>query len=65
MRVVVDNDNCTGCGLCASICPDAFDMGNEGKAVPRHKAIPSWLEQDYEIAAENCPEYAIKIYSQV
>ena len=63
--VIVDNDICTGCGLCASICPDAFDMSNEGKAVPRHKSIPSWYEQEYQNAADNCPENAIKIYCQV
>lgn len=65
MRVVVDNDGCTGCGLCASLCPDAFDMSVEGKATPRHKAIPVWLEQEYQVAADNCPEDAIKVYCQV
>jgi len=65
MRAIVDNNNCTGCGLCASLCPDAFDMNDEGKAIPRHKTIPAWLEQDYEIAADNCPESAIRIFTQV
>lgn len=65
MRVIVDNDCCSGCGLCASLCPDAFDMGTDQKAQPRHKAIPNWLEQEYQIAADSCPEYAIKIFCQV
>ena len=65
MRVIVDNDICTGCGLCASICPDAFDMSTDAQAVPRHKSIPSWYEQEYQNAADNCPENAIKIYCQV
>jgi len=65
MRVLVDNDICTGCGLCASLCPDAFDMGADGKASPRHKAIPTWFEQEYQNAADTCPEAAIKIFCQV
>ncbi len=64
MRVVVD-ECCTGCGLCASICPDAFDMAESGKAAPRHKTVPQYLEHEYEMAAENCPEKAIKIFCQV
>ncbi|MDR0307287.1 MAG: ferredoxin [Chitinispirillales bacterium] len=64
MRVVVD-ECCSGCRLCASICPDAFDMGENGKALPRHKAIPTWLEHAYEIAAQSCPDKAIKIFCQV
>jgi len=64
MRVVVD-ERCSGCRLCASICPDAFDMGDNEKAVPRHKTIPSSLEPEYEIAAQSCPEKAIKIFCQV
>jgi ferredoxin len=65
MRVIVDNMICTGCGLCVSLCPDAFDMGTDGKAAPRHKAIPAWFEQEYQNAAEYCPESAIKIFCQV
>jgi ferredoxin len=65
MRVLVDNDICSGCGLCASLCPDAFDMGADGKASPRHKTIPTWFEQEYQNAADTCPEGAIKIFCQV
>lgn len=64
MRVVVDNDDCTGCGLCASLCPDAFDMSADGKAQPRHKKIPAYIENDYQIAADSCPQDAIKVYTQ-
>ncbi|KMQ50524.1 hypothetical protein CHISP_2517 [Chitinispirillum alkaliphilum] len=64
MRVVVD-ECCSGCGLCASICPDAFDVGENGKATPRHKNIPQYFELEYENAAKYCPEQAIKIFSKV
>ena len=28
----VDKDLCIGCGLCAGIAPDAFAIGDDGKA---------------------------------
>ncbi|MFO8034478.1 MAG: ferredoxin [Candidatus Bipolaricaulota bacterium] len=32
MAVKVDTDLCTGCGLCAQICPDVFELGDDGYA---------------------------------
>ncbi|MDG5815494.1 ferredoxin [Chitinispirillales bacterium ANBcel5] len=64
MRVVVD-ECCRGCGLCASICPDSFDVIDGKKAQPRHKSVPEYLHLSYQIAAQSCPEKAIKIFSQV
>jgi ferredoxin len=64
MRAIVDTGSCTGCGLCASLCPDAFDIGELGKAVPRHKLVPQRFEQDYQYAAESCPEDAIRLFTK-
>jgi ferredoxin len=30
MALKVDTDLCTGCGLCAQICPEVFEMGDDG-----------------------------------
>jgi len=65
MRVVVKNHQCTGCLLCASLWPDAFDMGDEGIAIPRHKVVPSWMEEQYRNAVDSCPEQAIQVFEQV
>ncbi len=32
MTVKVDKDKCIGCSLCANLCPDGFEMGDDGKA---------------------------------
>lgn len=32
VKVTIDQDACTGCGACAAICGDAFELGDAGKA---------------------------------
>lgn len=56
--ISVKKDECTGCGLCVSICPDVFEMDEDDKA----KVLEP--ESDAECtheAAENCPVEAIVI----
>ena len=52
--VKVDKNKCIGCGLCASICPQVFEM-KEGKALVKEaKDLPCVKE-----AIESCPVEAI------
>ena len=30
MKVKVNSDNCIGCGACTAVCPNVFDMADEG-----------------------------------
>jgi len=32
MAATVDKDLCVGCGLCAQVCADVFEMTADGKA---------------------------------
>lgn len=54
------NEDCIGCGLCNSICPEVFSMTNEGFAT----ACPDIPEKQYESvqeAADSCPVSAIEV----
>lgn len=57
MRVNV-NEDCIGCGLCESMCPDVFQMeGDRSKAV---NDSDLYREQAVEAAAA-CPVAAIEV----
>ena len=60
MKVTVDEDTCTGCGACVSICPDVFDMEGD-VAVVKDPAAVAGDEAGCRDAAESCPVEAIAI----
>jgi len=55
----IDKNKCIGCGLCESIAPEVFEIGDDGKAhVKNPKACnkPNCKE-----AVDSCPAQAIKL----
>jgi ferredoxin len=56
----VDPDLCTGCGICEDICPDVFEIGDDGLS---HVIDPNACEDSSccEEAVDECPEGAITI----
>jgi ferredoxin len=61
MKVHVDSELCSGCGPCVEICPEAFELSDEGVAVVKLDPIPSEVEDACREAAEDCPTEAISI----
>ncbi len=61
MNANVDKDTCIGCGLCPSICPEVFEMDDDGKAQAISPDVPEEHEESVKEAAENCPVNAISV----
>lgn len=59
MKAFVDKDICIGCGACTGICPEIFDMDNDGLAVAIVEEVPTELQESAVEAQEGCPVSAI------
>lgn len=60
MKVSVDRELCTGCGLCVDTCPDIFELDGETARV-KVEIVPDAAEECVQQAAEDCPASAIKV----
>jgi ferredoxin len=58
MKVRIDPDLCTGCGLCSDSVPDVFKMGDDIAEVIVAE-VPSNLESAVQEAVDDCPAEAI------
>ena len=55
MKFFVDQDECIGCGMCETICPDVFSMNDDNVS----EAIEGDVAEEFIDAAleaeESCP----------
>lgn len=57
MRIVINEDECTGCGVCEQLCPDVFQIQEDEKA---HVLIQDGCNGcDCQEAVDSCPTEAI------
>jgi ferredoxin len=61
MKAAVDSNVCQGHARCWQICPEFFQLDEEGHAVVPNPEVPRELEQKVREAADNCPERAITV----
>lgn len=58
-KIIIDEDLCEGCETGVSICPDVFELGENGKARVKN---PDALETcNIQEAVDSCPVGAIKL----
>lgn len=60
MKVVIDADSCTSCGLCCDTCPEVFEMGDD-VAIVKVDVVPEDAEDTCRDAVESCPVECIEI----
>ena len=54
------NENCIGCSMCVSICPEVFHMTDENVALANDEILPN-QETTVQEAADSCPVSAIEV----
>ena len=62
MKIKYDRESCQGHNRCYMLAPELFDVDDEGYAVLISDGdVPSELEEKAQLAADNCPEFAITL----
>lgn len=61
MKIDIDPELCTGCGLCVDVCPEVFELNEKDIAELRIEQVPVNLLQACLDAADSCPVEAISI----
>ena len=59
MKFEVDKEKCIGCGACAAICEEIFELSDEGYAEAKDIEVSEDAEEDAVNAMEGCPTSAI------
>jgi ferredoxin len=61
MKAYVNKDECISCGLCPSLCPEVFEMEDDGKAGVITEEVPEGAIDSAKEAEESCPTNAISV----
>lgn len=61
MKVKVNRDSCIGCGACAAICDDVFEIDDEGLSTVKKEEVEEDKKQEVQDAADSCPTGAIEV----
>lgn len=61
MEGFVDKNICIGCGVCVSVCPEVFEMDDDGLAKVLETEIADDLVEGAKDAEGQCPVNAITV----
>lgn len=61
MSVIVDKEKCIGCGLCASVCSEVFELGDDGIAKVKDANGDKKYSDKVKEATDSCPVQAIVV----
>ncbi len=61
MKAKVLDNLCIGCGACAALVPDEFEITDNGTATNINEEIKDENKEIVQEAKENCPTSAIQI----
>ncbi len=71
MKVKVNKDACIGCGACAAICDEIFEINDEGLSEVKVEensenkeefvSVKEELQDEVRDAADSCPTGAIEV----
>jgi ferredoxin len=61
VRVTVDLAKCRGYTACAALCPDVYQLDEDGFAYVDDEVVPPEFEETVEAGADACPERAITV----
>ena len=61
MRIIVDRDKCSGLGICESVAPDFFEIGQDGVMVLREEFVTEDRLEELREACDGCPTEALSL----
>ncbi len=61
MKATIDRSGCISCGLCEEVCPEIFQMAEDGIAEVHCDEVPKEAEDCAIEAQEVCPVSVIKV----
>ena len=61
MKVHVDSEVCAGFGVCLGLCPEVFELHDDGYAIVPVSEVPPELEDKVQLAVSQCPANAISL----
>ncbi|MFA6098091.1 MAG: ferredoxin [Patescibacteria group bacterium] len=56
-KPIVNKELCSGCGTCVALCPDAFELDEDGKS--RVIEQSDYIDLPIQECIDSCPQQAI------